>query len=132
MKFLCATLVAVIGFAPVAFAQSSLPVADAAKFMGKWAVAMDTPQGAFTLNVNLTDKAGKVAGEVSADVMPTQEITDITKAGQDLVLKYSSEVQGQAFNVKITMSLSSADAGKAVFDAADGMFVMEGALQKAK
>src|SRR5262245_19795945 len=121
-RVLCATLVAMIVHVPGAFAQSSLAVADAKNFMGKWSVAMDTPQGAFTLNVNLSDKGGKVAGEVSADVMPSQEITDITKAGQDLVLKYSSEVQGQAFNVKITMSLSGADAGKAVFDAADGMF----------
>ena len=37
-------------------------------------------------------------------MLPTQEITDITKAGEDLVLKYASDFQGQPFNVKITMT----------------------------
>lgn len=122
---------AIICASLVASAQSSLAVADASKFMGKWAIAMETPQGSFTLNLNLTDKSGKVAGEVSADVLPTQEITDITRSGEDLVLKYASDFQGQPFNVKITMTVDG-DKGKAVFDAADGQFVMEGAAAKAK
>ena len=121
---------AVIACTPlVASAQSALAVADAAKFLGTWAVNMDTPQGAFTMNLNLTDKGGKVAGEVSADQLPTQEITDITKAGEDLVMKYASDFQGQAFNVKITMSVDGAK-GKVTFDAADGQFVMDGAATK--
>lgn len=110
-------------------AQSSLAAADAAKFLGTWAVDMNTPQGAFTMNLNLTDKGGKVAGEISADVMPSQEITDITKSGEDLVLKYASEVQGQSFNVKITMSVQGSK-GKVTFDAADGQFVMDGSASK--
>ena len=113
----------------VAAAPSALAAADASKFLGNWAVAMDTPQGAFTLNLSVTDKSGKVAAEVSADMLPTQEITDITKAGDDLVLKYASEVQGQAFNVKMTMSVQGSQ-GKVIFDAADGQFVMEGNASK--
>ena len=130
LSWVRAIVAAAIVVAPLALAaQSSLAVADASKFMGTWAVDMNTPQGAFTMNLNLTDKAGKVAGEISADVMPTQEITDITKSGEDLVLKYSADVQGQAFNVKLTMSVEGAK-GKVVFDAADGQFVMEGAATK--
>jgi hypothetical protein len=121
---------AAIGCAPlVVSAQSSLTVADASKFIGAWAIDMQTPQGAFTLNLSLTDKSGKVVGEVSADMLPTQEITDISKSGEDLVLKYASDFQGQAFNVKITMSVEGAK-GKVTFDAADGQFVMEGAAIK--
>lgn len=121
---------AVFACAPlVASAQSSLAVADAAKFLGNWAVSMDTPQGAFTMNLNLTDKSGKVAAEISADQLPTQDITDITKAGENLVLKYASDFQGQAFNVKITMSVQGPK-GTVTFDAADGQFVMEGAATK--
>ena len=130
LSWVRAIVAAAIVVAPLALAaQSSLAVADASKFLGTWAVDMNTPQGAFTMNLNLTDKAGKVAGEISADVMPTQEITDITKSGEDLVLKYSADVQGQAFNVKLTMSVEGAK-GKVVFDAADGQFVMEGAATK--
>lgn len=121
---------AAVLLAPVVVAaQSSLAAADASKFLGTWDVAMDTPQGAFTLNLSLTDKAGKLAGEISADMLPTQEITDISKAGEDLVLKYASEFQGQSFNVKITMSVDGTK-GKVVFDAADGQFVMEGNASK--
>ena len=128
--FLRTIAAAAIVFAPLGLAaQSSLAVADASKFMGTWAIDMNTPQGAFTMNLSLTDKAGKVAGEISADVLPTQEITDISKSGEDLVLKYASEVQGQAFNVKITMSVQGAK-GKVTFDAADGQFVMEGDANK--
>ena len=91
------TVAAAVVCAPlVASAQSTLAVADASKFIGNWAINMDTPQGAFTMNLNLTDKSGKVGGEISADVLPTQEITDITKSGEDLVLKYASDFQGQA------------------------------------
>jgi hypothetical protein len=130
LSWVRAIVAAAIVVAPLALAaQSSLAVADASKFMGTWAVDMNTPQGAFTMNLSLTDKAGKVAGEISADVMPSQEITDITKSGEDLVLKYSADVQGQAFNVKLTMSVDGAK-GKVVFDAADGQFVMEGAATK--
>jgi hypothetical protein len=130
LSWVRAIVAAAIVVAPLALAaQSSLAVADASKFMGTWAVDMNTPQGAFTMNLSLTDKAGKVAGEISADVMPSQEITDITKSGEDLVLKYSADVQGQAFNVKLTMSVEGAK-GKVVFDAADGQFVMEGAATK--
>jgi hypothetical protein len=130
LSWVRAIVAAAIVVAPLApAAQSSLAVADASKFLGTWAVDMNTPQGAFTMNLSLTDKAGKVAGELSADVMPSQEITDITKSGEDLVLKYSADVQGQAFNVKLTMSVEGTK-GKVVFDAADGQFVMEGDATK--
>src|SRR5262245_41951541 len=125
-------VVVVLAGSLVVSAQSAVAAADAANFIGKWSIAMETPQGNFGLNLNLSDKGGKLVGEVSADVLPTQEITDISKAGEDLVLRYASDFQGQSFNVKITLSLSAADAGKAIFDAADGQFVMEGALSKAK
>jgi hypothetical protein len=130
LSWVRALVAAAIVVAPlVVAAQSSLAVADASTFLGAWAVDMNTPQGAFTMNLSLTDKAGKVAGEISADMLSTQEITDITKSGEDLVLKYSSDFQGQAFNVKITMSVEGAK-GKVTFDAADGQFVMEGAAAK--
>jgi hypothetical protein len=128
--FVRAIVAAAIVVTPLKLAaQSSLAVADASKFMGTWVVAMDTPQGAFSMNVSISNKAGKVAGEISSDVLPTQEITDISKSGEDLVLKYASDFQGQSFNVKITMSVDGSK-GKVIFDAADGQFVMEGAADK--
>jgi hypothetical protein len=105
-SWLVRTFAAALVCAPIALsAQSSLAAADASKFLGGWAIDMQTPQGAFTLNLSLTDKSGRVAGEISADMLPTQEITDISKSGEDLILKYASEFQGQSFNVKITMAV---------------------------
>src|SRR5262245_15085381 len=79
-----------------AAAQSSLAVADAAAFMGAWELGLDTPQGAMTMELNIKDNAGKVVGSISAPpVMPNaQEITDISKDGGKLMLKYILEVQG--------------------------------------
>jgi hypothetical protein len=128
--WLVRTFAAALICAPIALsAQSSLAAADASTFLGGWAIDMQTPQGAFTLNLSLTDKSGKIAGEISADMLPTQEITDISKSGEELVLKYASEFQGQSFNVKITMTVEG-EKGKVTFDAADGQFVMEGAASK--
>jgi hypothetical protein len=105
---------------------SALPVADAAKFMGAWTLAMDSPQGPFALTATFTDVDGKVACELTSDMMPAQKVTDITKAGNDLVLKYQGDFQGQAFAAKITLTpLEDAKIGVG-FDVMDGQFMMSG------
>src|SRR5471032_195528 len=74
-----------------------LPTADAAKFMGAWVLALESPQGAFSMTMTLSDNEGKVVCELTSDIAPPQKVTDISKAGDDLVLKYQCDYQGQAF-----------------------------------
>ena len=68
-------------------AAKPLATADAGKFMGAWLLTLESPQGALNMTLTLTDNAGKVAAEISSDMMPTQKVEDISKAGNDLVLK---------------------------------------------
>jgi hypothetical protein len=104
---------------------SSLPVADAAKFMGAWVLTLDSPQGPFAMTATFTDVEGKVACELTSDVMPAQKISDISKTGNDLVLKYQGDFQGQAFAAKITLTPVEDKLG-VNFDVMDGQFMMSG------
>ncbi len=108
-------------------AQPAAPLmtADAAKFMGTWLLTLDSPQGPFALTMALTDADGKVACELTSDVMPAQKVTDISKAGNDLVLKYQGDFQGQAFAAKITLTPVEDKLG-VLFDIMDGQFTMSG------
>ena len=116
---------AVMGSAVRAQAPGPLSTADAAKFMGTWLLTLDSPQGPFALTMAVTDSTGKVACELTSDMMPAQRVTDISKAGEDLVLKYQGDFQGQAFAAKIT--LTPIDDKLAVnFDIMDGQFMMTG------
>lgn len=113
-----------------ALAQSSLAAAEAAAFLGGWALGLDTPQGAFTLNLTLKDEGGKVVGSLSADIMPTpQTITDISKDGNNLVLKYTIDAQGQTIPAKIIL-VPDGDKWKSSFELMDGQVKMEGSATK--
>ena len=112
-------------------AAQSLAVADAAAFMGAWELGLDTPQGAMTMELSIKDAGGKVVGSISAPpVMPnSQEITDITKDGGKLLLKYVLEVQGMQIPAVITL-IPDGDKWKANFDFAGGQFVIDGTATK--
>jgi len=55
-----------------------------------------------------------------------QKVTDITKSGSDLVLKFAGDFQGNAFDAAITMTPDGTDKAKVTFDIMDGQFVMDG------
>jgi hypothetical protein len=118
-------LCVLMGSAVRAQPPGALSTADAAKFMGAWLLTLDSPQGPFALTMTLTDVDGKVACDLTSDMMPAQKVTDVSKAGNDLVLKYQGDFQGQAFAAKIT--LTPIDDKLAVnFDVMDGQFMMTG------
>ncbi|HYB96563.1 MAG TPA: hypothetical protein VEC39_16440 [Vicinamibacterales bacterium] len=112
-------------FATVAEAQ--LAPGDAAGYIGNWTLTLDSPQGPFEQNVVFKDEAGKVVAELSNQMQPdAQKVTDITKTGADLVLKFSGNFQGNPFDAVITMTPDGTDKVKVVFDVNSGMFTMNG------
>jgi hypothetical protein len=114
----------------VALRAQSLAAAEASAFLGAWALGLDTPQGAFTLNLTLKDEGGKVVGSLSADIMPApQTVTDISKDGNNLVLKYTIDAQGQTVPAKIVL-VPDGDKWKANFELLDGQIKMEGTATK--
>ena len=116
---------ALMGSVLRAQAPAPLPTADAAKFMGAWLLSLESPQGAFSMTLTLSDNDGNVAGELTSDMAPPQKVTDISKAGNDLVLKYQGDFQGQAFAAKITLTPVEDKLG-INFDIMDGQFMMSG------
>ena len=130
---LIAVLVSVlaVGLSPrESAAQSSLSAAEAAAFLGAWTLGLETPQGAVALDLTLKDEGGKVVGALSAPILPApQAITDISKEGKNLVLKYTMEAQGQTIPAKISL-VPDGEKWKASFDLADGQMKLDGTATK--
>ncbi|MGH9387834.1 MAG: hypothetical protein ACRD2N_26550 [Vicinamibacterales bacterium] len=125
-----AILIAALAVVPLDGAQSPVTPADAPDFMGVWTMSMEGPQGSFEQELTLKDKDGKVFGEMVNAMMPLQEISDISKSGADLVLKYQGNFQGNPFDATITLSPSGFEKVKVVFDVNNGMFTMNGSATK--
>lgn len=118
-------------FAPSASsAQSTLDASEAQAFLGNWVVSMDTDFGPFAMDLAITDQGGKVAAQVAAAELGTQEITNVAKAGEMLVLAWDADAQGQI--VDILLSLTPAGENlTASFEAAGGQFFAEGTATRA-
>lgn len=126
MARLIATLALAFVLSPLT-ASAQLAPADAGTFMGTWVLNLDTPQGSMEQNVVLKDEGGKVVAEMSSQMAPeTQKVTDVTKAKDDLVLKFAGNFQGNAFDAVITMTPDGTDKVKVTFDINGGQFTMSG------
>jgi len=122
------TLALVVVLLPFAAqAEAQLAPADAGAFMGSWTLALDTPQGNFEQSLILKDEGGKVVGEMSSQMAPdVQKVTDVSKNGDDLILKFQGNFQGNPFDAVITMTPDGTDKCKVSFDVNAGMFTMSG------
>jgi hypothetical protein len=107
-------------------AQALAP-ADAGAFMGSWTLALDTPQGNFEQSMVVKDEGGKVVAELSNQMAPeVQKVTDVSKNGTDLILKFAGNFQGNPFDAVITLTPDGSDKCKVTFDVNAGMFTMSG------
>ena len=109
--FACAAMSGVALSPAATMAQSQLDVSEAQAFLGKWVINMDTDMGPFSMQLEITEMSGKVAASVGAPEMGgMQDVSDITRSAESLVLKY--EANGDDLAVG--------------FDVADGMFLADG------
>lgn len=117
---------AVVLVSGVISAQALSP-ADAGAFMGSWTLSLDSPQGPFEQSMVIKDEGGKVVAEISNQMQPdVQKVTDVSKKGDDLVLKFAGNFQGNPFDAVITMTPDGTDKCKVSFDVNSGMFTMSG------
>jgi hypothetical protein len=115
-----------------ASAQSALNTADAQAFVGSWTLAMTSQMGDFSMGLEIADMAGKVSATLDfPDAGMNQAITEISKDGDDLVLAFVGEAQGQQFDAVVTLTPTSTDAVDVYFDIAAGAFAMTGTGTKA-
>ena len=126
MARLIGTLAVVLALSSQLWAQA-LTVADLGMFTGEWTLTLDSPQGTFEQSVVFKDEGGKAIAEMSNQMQPeTQKVTDITKSGTDVVLKFSGNFQGNPFDAAITLTPDGTDKCKVTFDVNGGQFTMNG------
>jgi hypothetical protein len=98
-----ALCVALVGAAvSPASAQSQLDTAQAQAFLGNWLLPLVTDMGNMNLQLNIVDQGGKVAatfGDPTAGVMAN--VTDITRAGEQLLMNIIVDAQGQQIDVAL-------------------------------
>ena len=95
-------------FSPAsASAQSMLDTSEARAFLGNWNVALQAEFGAFEMGLEIQDQEGKVAASVGSSEQGMSNVTDITRSGEDLVLSYEMDYQGQVLPVSVTLTLGS-------------------------
>src|SRR5262245_35064306 len=130
----------IVAVAAVAFlfalaqpARAQLLPADAGDFMGAWTLVVDSPQGPFEQELTLKDEEGKVVAVITSQIQPDgQRITDVAKVGADLVMKFSGNFQGNAFDAKITVTATEAGKATVNLDGNNCQFVMSGSGTKKK
>lgn len=126
MARLIGTLALALVLSPLV-ASAQLASADAGNYMGSWTLTLDGPQGAFEQSMILKDEGGKAVAELSNEMQPeVQKVTDVTKAAEDLVLKFAGNFQGQPFDAVITLTPDGTDKVKVTFDINAGQFSMSG------
>lgn len=122
-----------LALAPAAVAAQSITPAEAGAFMGVWTLTLDTPQGTFENELTVKNEDGKVVAVMTNQMQPEgQKITDVSKEGENLVLKFSGNFQGNPFDARITVSPSGDDKASVAFDINGGQFSMSGAATRKK
>jgi hypothetical protein len=100
-----------------ASAQSMLDTSEAEAFLGNWNIALEAEFGGFDVGLKIEDQGGKVAASVTSGQGGTQGVTDITRKGEDILLSYEMDYQGQQLSVSVTLTLGPDGEGfTAAFD----------------
>ena len=122
--------VALLALPAAAVAQSELDASEAQVFLGDWTVPLQTPQGNMEMSLVIEDQDGKVAAQVGVPQQGTQEITDIRRAGESLVLSYDLDAQGMVMPISLTLR-PDGDNLSTRMDVGGGLFTMDGTAQRA-
>ena len=87
--------------------------------MGTWAIDVNTPGGPISVDLTVSEVDGAVAAEVGGGTSgsPMTAVSEITKNGSSLVMKYEANVQGAVTPITLTAE-ADGDALTANFDAA--------------
>jgi len=116
-------------------AAAPLTPADAAPLMGTWQIPLETPTGRLVGTLVFRTEANKVVAGLSAPQFPEHKITDITKTGQVVTLKASTNYSGPltAFSGPVVMVLTLTPKGQdlaAWFDFNNAGFQIGGTAKK--
>jgi hypothetical protein len=111
-------------------APAQVTVADAAAFIGDWTLALDGPNGPRTFQLTVKVEKEKVVGEITSEVIPTQSITDVTRADKSLVLRYSFDYEANHVDAVLRLTPAADNKMSAEIDFASGAYVMSGSATR--
>ena len=114
----------------VAGQASMLDASEATGFMGTWVIGMESPRGGtFDQTVTVRDEGGKVAARLVGRFDDANDITDIAKNGNNLVLSFVPEGRGGVIDVVLTLTLDG-DMINATMEFAGGQLSISGTGKK--
>jgi len=118
---------------PAASPAVAVPLtpADAASLLGDWTIAAESPMGASSYLLTLKVADNKVTGELNSEATGKNAITDISKRGNVVVMRYTFDYQGTPVPTVLTLT-PTGETMAVVFDFADGAFTMNGTATKKK
>lgn len=116
---------------------AAVPVtpADVKALMGTWQLPLETPTGRLVANVAFRVEAGKVVVGLSAPQFPEHKVTNVTKTGQVITLRASTDYSGAlaAYSGPVTMVMTLTPKGPdlaAWLDFNDSGFQIGGTAKK--
>ena len=117
---------------PAAAGQASmLNSSEASAFMGVWVISFESPRGGtFEQTLTVRDESGKVAARIEGGRGGGNNITDIAKDGDDLVLTF--ERTGRGGNPSETVMTLTLDGAmiNATMSVGGGQFSLSGTGKK--
>ena len=117
---------------PAAAGQASmLNSSEASAFMGVWVISCESPRGGtFEQTLTVRDESGKVAARIEGGRGGGNDITDIAKDGDDLVLTF--ERTGRGGNPSETVMTLTLDGAmiNATMSVGGGQFSLSGTGKK--
>jgi hypothetical protein len=118
------------GLAEPAQPAAQVSAADAAPFLGEWALALEGPNGPANMTLSVTAEKEKVSAELGSEVMGKQPISTIALVGKGLVLNYSFNYEGNAVDAVVSLTPDKEGKTAAQIDFAGGAYVLAGTATK--
>ena len=85
----------------------AVAAADAKAWVGEWTLTIQGGRGPQERALTIKDMSGKVAATLGGGRGGPVEITDVTKKGNDLVLKFKQQGRGGEVDVVMTLAMEA-------------------------
>ena len=114
--------------APSAASSPATPE-NVAPFLGDWTLSGQGQNGPATFALTVKNYSGKILAEISSDMMPRQAVSDITRFGPSLVIRYDFDYQGTPIPVVLTLTPGNGAIAMSM-SFADGAYQMDGSAAR--
>ena len=111
-------------------APAAVTPAQAAPFLGDWALTLQGPNGPGTFGLTVKVDNDKVLGEISNEMMPQQTITNVSLVDKSLLLSYEFTWEGNPVGAVVSLMPREGDKMAAQIDFAGGAYTMTGTAAK--